>query len=202
MHASVTRTSEWILRRRCSSCPRRPEKSLACIEPIKMLLWPQQRIKMFVQLKPFQEEHKSVVRLKRYIALCGVRRNYKKMLEGCHTIRSIVERLTKELEDLGLQGNPTIEKCKKIRKKREKAQEVAELDTSNIITGIVFSGTVCVRTTAHNSTLARAKEPRSSTYQRTVDSGSDSDQQKSHKGQRKTDWNNLQGIISDDGESD
>lgn len=31
-------------------------------------------------------------------------------------------------------GQPTIEKCKKARLKREEEQEVAELDVSNIIT--------------------------------------------------------------------
>lgn len=30
-------------------------------------------------------------------------------------------------------GQPSIEKCKKVRKKREEAQEIAELDVSNII---------------------------------------------------------------------
>lgn len=31
-------------------------------------------------------------------------------------------------------GQPSIQKCKKVRKKREQAQEIAELDVSNIIT--------------------------------------------------------------------
>ncbi|KAJ0000865.1 hypothetical protein NQD34_005885 [Periophthalmus magnuspinnatus] len=144
----------------------------------------------------FQEEAKSVVRLKRYIGLCGVRRNYKKMLENCRSIRSIVERLNKELEDLGVKGRPTIEKCKKVRKKRERAQELSELDTSNIITS---QG----RSKRHAAlSWHEQKEPPSSTFQRTLDSGSDSDQQQSHKSGRKTDWKNLQGIISDNEESD
>uniref|UniRef100_A0A3B4ALJ4 Histone chaperone domain-containing protein n=1 Tax=Periophthalmus magnuspinnatus TaxID=409849 RepID=A0A3B4ALJ4_9GOBI len=144
----------------------------------------------------FQEEAKSVVRLKRYIGLCGVRRNYKKMLENCRSIRSIVERLNKELEDLGVKGRPTIEKCKKVRKKRERAQELSELDTSNIITS---QG----RPKRHAAlSWHEQKEPPSSTFQRTLDSGSDSDQQQSHKSRRKTDWKNLQGIISDNEESD
>lgn len=38
-------------------------------------------------------------------------------------------------------GQPSIEKCKKIRKKREQAQELAELDVTNIIStqGIYLS---------------------------------------------------------------
>lgn len=44
------------------------------------------------------------MRLKRYIALCGVRRNYKKLLSDCSSIRSKVAVLKKELEDLGVEG--------------------------------------------------------------------------------------------------
>lgn len=51
-----------------------------------------------------QGEHKSIARLKRFISLCGVRRNYKKLLEGCRSVRSQVAVLKKELEDLGLEG--------------------------------------------------------------------------------------------------
>lgn len=51
-----------------------------------------------------QDENKAIVRLKRYIALCGVRRNYKKLLDGCRSVRSKVAVLKKELEDLGVHG--------------------------------------------------------------------------------------------------
>lgn len=51
-----------------------------------------------------QDEDKAVIRLKRYIALCGVRRNYKKLLDGCRSTRSKVAVLKKELEDLGVHG--------------------------------------------------------------------------------------------------
>ncbi|KAM4635126.1 adenine nucleotide translocase lysine N-methyltransferase [Polymixia lowei] len=84
-------------------------------------------------LKGDKEDDKAVLRLKRYISLCGVRRNYKKLLDGCRSIRSKVAVLKKELEDLGVQGQPSIEKCKKARLKREQAEELAELDVSNII---------------------------------------------------------------------
>lgn len=137
---------------------------------------------------------KPLMKLKRFIALCGVRRNYKQMLGNCKTIDSMIKRLKKELEDLGVEGNPTIEKCKKAREKMERARDAAELDTSNIIAG----------RPRRRVTLSwhEQKQPPSSTYQRTLDSESDSDQQKSNRGQRKTNWKNLQGIISDDGESD
>lgn len=31
-------------------------------------------------------------------------------------------------------GQPSVKKCRKVREKREQAQEIAELDVSNIIT--------------------------------------------------------------------
>uniref|UniRef100_A0A1A8G3E9 HIRA interacting protein 3 n=1 Tax=Nothobranchius korthausae TaxID=1143690 RepID=A0A1A8G3E9_9TELE len=48
---------------------------------------------------------KAVVRLKRYIALCGVRRNYKKLLNSCSSTRSKLAVLKKEIEDLGVHGH-------------------------------------------------------------------------------------------------
>lgn len=50
------------------------------------------------------EENKAVSRLKRYIALCGVRRNYKKLLDGCRSVKAKVAVLKKELEELGVEG--------------------------------------------------------------------------------------------------
>lgn len=38
------------------------------------------------------------------------------------------------LWNMSIPGQPSIEKCKKARLKREEAQELAELDVSNIIT--------------------------------------------------------------------
>uniref|UniRef100_A0A1A8RQU9 HIRA interacting protein 3 n=1 Tax=Nothobranchius rachovii TaxID=451742 RepID=A0A1A8RQU9_9TELE len=52
-----------------------------------------------------KNDDKAVVRLKRYIALCGVRRNYKKLLNSCSSTRSKLAVLKKELEDLGVHGH-------------------------------------------------------------------------------------------------
>uniref|UniRef100_A0AAY4CHK9 Uncharacterized protein n=1 Tax=Denticeps clupeoides TaxID=299321 RepID=A0AAY4CHK9_9TELE len=49
------------------------------------------------------EDFLAVSRLKRYIALCGARRNYKKLLENCRSVKSMVAVLKKELEDLGVE---------------------------------------------------------------------------------------------------
>ncbi|KAE8283066.1 BTB/POZ domain-containing adapter for CUL3-mediated [Larimichthys crocea] len=147
--------------------------------------------------KDQKNDDKAVTRLKRYISLCGVRRNYKKLLEGCRSVRSQVAALKKELEDLGVHGQPSIEKCKKVRKKREEAQEIAELDVSNII---ATQGRPKRRASAWQE--QHDPPPPSSPYLRTLDSGSDSDADAQRGRRRATDWSNLQGIISDDADSD
>lgn len=50
------------------------------------------------------EENKAVSRLKRYIALCGARPNYKKLLEDCRSVKAKVTVLKKQLEELGVEG--------------------------------------------------------------------------------------------------
>ncbi|XP_028456078.1 HIRA-interacting protein 3 isoform X2 [Perca flavescens] len=139
---------------------------------------------------------KAVVRLKRYISLCGLRPNYKKLLDGCRSVRSQVAVLKKELEELGVQGQPSVKKCKIVRMKREETQELAELDVSNII---ATKGRPKRRAA---SAWQEKSEPPSSTYLHTLNSGSDSNEENdSHRGRRRTDWANLQGIISDDADS-
>lgn len=143
------------------------------------------------------KDNEAVARLKRYIALCGVRRNYKKLLDGCHSIKSKVAVLKRELEELGVEGQPSIEKCKKARLKREEAQELADLDVGNIIT---TQGRPKRRGV---SIWQQQSSPPSSAYKRVVNSSSDSEED-SHAGRgckRATDWSNLQGIISDDTDS-
>ncbi|XP_033998936.1 HIRA-interacting protein 3 isoform X3 [Trematomus bernacchii] len=139
----------------------------------------------------------SVVRLKRYITLCGVRLNYKKLLKDCHSVRSQVAVLKKQLEDLGVDRQPSIKKCRKIKMKREDIQELADLDVSNII---ATEGRPKRRGT---SAWKERQDFPSSTYLRTVNTGSDSDEEnKPNRGRKRaTDWANLQGIISDDADS-
>ncbi|XP_061701561.1 HIRA-interacting protein 3 isoform X1 [Syngnathoides biaculeatus] len=145
-----------------------------------------------------KDDNKAVVRLKRYISLCGERRNYKKLLGDCCSVRSMVAVLKKELEDLGVHGQPSIEKCKKVRLKKEEARELAELDVSNIINS---EGRPKRRVA-----FARQedREPPLPTYHRSLNSDSDSDQTNgAPKGPRRvSDWENLRGIISDDASSD
>ncbi|KAM3597265.1 uncharacterized protein V6R79_002092 [Siganus canaliculatus] len=142
-----------------------------------------------------RDDNKAIVRLKRYITLCGVRRNYKKLFEGCKSIRAKVSALKKELEDLGVHGNPTIEKCKKVRMKREEDEELADIDVSNII--------ATQGRPKRRGTQQEHCEPPSMTYQRALNSCSDSDEESTaQRGPRRTThWANLQGIISDDADS-
>ncbi|KAM6913935.1 HIRA-interacting protein 3 isoform 2-T2 [Lycodopsis pacificus] len=144
-----------------------------------------------------KDDDKAVVRLKRYISLCGVRLNYKKLLDGCRSVRSQVAVLKKELDGLGVHGQPSIVKCKKVRMKREESQELAELDVGNII---ATKGRPKRRGA---SAWQEQRSPPSSTYLRSLNSGSDSDEENNTpRGQRRaTDWANLHGIISDDAES-
>uniref|UniRef100_A0A8C7X603 Histone chaperone domain-containing protein n=1 Tax=Oryzias sinensis TaxID=183150 RepID=A0A8C7X603_9TELE len=149
-------------------------------------------------LRPAEQDgDKAIVKLKRYISLCGVRRNYKKLLEGCKSIRAKVAVLKKELEDLGVKGQPSLEKCKKIRMKREEAQELAELDVGNII---ATQGRPKRRGI---SAREESNESPSPAFQRTLNSSSGSDQENDSPRERKkvSDWANLRGIISDDGDS-
>ncbi|KAJ8250921.1 hypothetical protein GJAV_G00214780 [Gymnothorax javanicus] len=147
-----------------------------------------------------EEEHKAVSRLKRYIALCGVRRNYKKLLEGCRSVKAKVAVLRRELEELGVTGQPSIEKCKRARLKREEAQELADLDMSNIIS---TQGRP-KRRAASVWPPPRPVSPPPSSYKRTVSSESGSEEDESRDGaqRRGPDWSQLKGIISDDAESD
>ncbi|XP_035511231.1 HIRA-interacting protein 3 [Morone saxatilis] len=147
--------------------------------------------------KSQKDDNRAVLRLKRYIALCGVKKNYKKLLDGCRSVRSKVAVLKKELEDIGVHGNPSIEKCKKVRMKREEDEELVDIDVSNII---ATQG----RPKRRASAWQEQHDAPSSPYVRTLNSGSDSDQEHdTQRGRRRTtDWANLQGIISDDADSD
>lgn len=51
-----------------------------------------------------QPENKAIARLKRYIVLCGVRRNYKKLFSNSKSLKSKIDVLKKELEDIGIKG--------------------------------------------------------------------------------------------------
>lgn len=72
--------------------------------------------------------------LKKYIKTAGVRiKSYQEIWVGCRNNTERINRLKELLEKKGITGRPTLEKCKRVKKKNEKIKEVSELDTSNII---------------------------------------------------------------------
>jgi len=65
----------------------------------------------------------------------GIRvKSYDKLWEGCKSKKAKIESMLNLLKERGLKGNPTIKECRRLKKMFERKQEVAELNTSNIIT--------------------------------------------------------------------
>ena len=58
----------------------------------------------------------------------------KKELEGLNENKSIAK-IQEILKELGIEGKPSLEQCKAIKKRREFEAELKEIDTSNIIEG-------------------------------------------------------------------
>jgi hypothetical protein len=73
-----------------------------------------------------------LARLKRYVHLCGVRRVWKRELDGMSEkeARRHIENL---LISLGVEGRPSIEKCNAVKKKREFQEELSVLDIGNVV---------------------------------------------------------------------
>ncbi|KAF8767148.1 HIRA-interacting protein 3 like protein [Argiope bruennichi] len=83
--------------------------------------------------RPSASENK-IEHLKKYLRVAGIRiPNYNKLFVNCKTMKAKCEKLMSLLEKEGLKGRPTLEKCKKLRKKIETKREIAELDMSNIL---------------------------------------------------------------------
>ncbi|PFX28572.1 HIRA-interacting protein 3-like [Stylophora pistillata] len=71
---------------------------------------------------------------KRYVQTCGLRKNYVKLFAECNSMsqkEKILERVLRK--DTGFQGRITLVMCKEFKQAKEEADEVAELDCSNII---------------------------------------------------------------------
>lgn len=58
----------------------------------------------------------------------------KKEFEGL-TDKQCIAKLHEILKELGIEGKPSLEQCKAIKKRREFEAELREIDTSNIIEG-------------------------------------------------------------------
>lgn len=60
-------------------------------------------------------------------------KSYNDIWADCKSNAAKIKRLKELLEKNGISGRPTLEKCKRVRKKNETMKEVSELDVSNII---------------------------------------------------------------------
>uniref|UniRef100_A0A182M9F4 Uncharacterized protein n=1 Tax=Anopheles culicifacies TaxID=139723 RepID=A0A182M9F4_9DIPT len=77
---------------------------------------------------------RSVVRMKEYLKMAGFRHmRYQKLWQGCETNHERAEAILRFLHAQGLQGEPTDEKCRELRKQIQLQKEVEVLDTSLII---------------------------------------------------------------------
>jgi hypothetical protein len=74
----------------------------------------------------------QVQKLKMYINKCGIRKPWIKELAGLSSAATIVK-LKNILQDLGIEGRPSLSKCAKIREQRERLAELKSLPSSNII---------------------------------------------------------------------
>ncbi|XP_011163085.1 cylicin-1 isoform X2 [Solenopsis invicta] len=79
-------------------------------------------------------QDKHIQKLKKYLSVAGVKiKSYDDFWADCKSNAAKIKRLKQLLEENGITGRPTLEKCKRVKKKNEKMKEVSELDTSNII---------------------------------------------------------------------
>ncbi|CAG8745399.1 5303_t:CDS:2, partial [Funneliformis caledonium] len=80
-----------------------------------------------------EKEDKKIKNLKSLINKCGVRKTWAKELVDCKTNLSKIRKLKQILVDLGVEGRPTLEKCKKVKKRRELEAELRAMSAENII---------------------------------------------------------------------
>ncbi|XP_068971485.1 HIRA-interacting protein 3-like isoform X1 [Bombus flavifrons] len=80
------------------------------------------------------EDNKKIQLLKKYIRLAGIHvKSYNDLWASCKSNAAKVRCLRELLAKNGINGRPTVEKCKKAKEKNESLKDVAELNTSNII---------------------------------------------------------------------
>ncbi|KAJ2829189.1 hypothetical protein GGI24_002200 [Coemansia furcata] len=68
----------------------------------------------------------TITNLKQYITKCGLRKVWAKELAGMSGAQQI-QHLKDMLSELGMEGRPTLEKCKKIKAKRDLLAELEEI---------------------------------------------------------------------------
>ncbi|XP_078048928.1 uncharacterized protein LOC144476162 [Augochlora pura] len=85
-------------------------------------------------MKKLKSSDRKIEMLKKYIRTAGIRvKSYNTVWAGCKSGAAKVRCLQELLEKNGVTGKPTLEKCKKVKELNEKLKDIAELNTSNII---------------------------------------------------------------------
>lgn len=79
------------------------------------------------------DKERTIDRLKGYIIKCGVRKVWKRELEGLSEKQSI-GKLEQILRELGMEGRPTLEKCKTIKERREFEEELKAVQSNEVLT--------------------------------------------------------------------
>ncbi|CAL7937116.1 unnamed protein product [Xylocopa violacea] len=80
------------------------------------------------------EDDKRIQLYKKYIRIAGIHvKSYNELWVGCKSNAARMRCLKALLEKNGVNGRPTVEKCKKAKERNESLKDVAELNTSNII---------------------------------------------------------------------
>jgi hypothetical protein len=85
-----------------------------------------------VEKKGKSDGEATIDRLKTYIFKCGVRKVWKKELDGLSTKQSIA-RLDEILRSLGMEGRPTLEKCSAIKERREFEEELKAVESNAVL---------------------------------------------------------------------
>uniref|UniRef100_A0AAG5CNY4 Uncharacterized protein n=1 Tax=Anopheles atroparvus TaxID=41427 RepID=A0AAG5CNY4_ANOAO len=81
-----------------------------------------------------ETNHKSLQSMKMFLKIAGFRHvRYQKLWKDCHTNQERAEAILRFLQDSGLQGEPTFEKCSELRKQIQLENEAKALDVSVII---------------------------------------------------------------------
>ncbi|KAI9591697.1 hypothetical protein BDF19DRAFT_499179 [Syncephalis fuscata] len=97
-------------------------------------------------------EAKKIDTLKKYILKCGVRKQWSKELADCKTGKEQIRRLQSILEELGIKGRPTLDKCKQVAIKRELKAEQESLN----LNAVMETKTRAARRSTHEETTSKA----------------------------------------------
>lgn len=78
-------------------------------------------------------EEPKLSALREFIHLCGIKINYQKLFENISSTDQKCMILRRIMAQKGMEGEPTVAKCKKIRRELQAKRESMELDKSVII---------------------------------------------------------------------